>query len=186
MRHGGRRSHRVDKQRSAKPRATAPRTAEQYNARPQRFQDVWDKVISVLSEMRKDEKLSLQRASKEAGLSPSTVKRWGGSALKKRPSGRWIPKRTDNLLRILRVPAPDGMREIGVRGLRQATVVSNYWAAVHRYLGTGDRSGLEEFRGKYLKAADGENVLLLTEPEELDRLGNAGVLSFESIYARSA
>jgi hypothetical protein len=167
-------------------RAMAPRTAEQYHSKPERVQVLWDKVISVISEMRKDEKLSLQKASKEAGISPSTVKRWGGSALQKRPSGRWVPKRVDNLLRILRMPAPDGMRDIGVRGLRKATLLSNYWAAVHGYLETGNRSGLEEFRGKYLNAADGEKVLLLTEPEELDRLGNAGVLSFESIYARSA
>jgi hypothetical protein len=185
MRQRRRKSRKVPVKRSTKLRAVAPRTAEQYHAKPERFKNLWDKVIGVLKKMR-EEKISLQGASKEVGISPSTVRRWGGSALQKRPSGRWIPKRTDNLLRILRVAAPDGMRDIGVRGLRKATLLSNYWAAVHRYLETGDRSGLEEFRGKYLRAADGERVLLLTEPEDVDRLGNAGVLSFESIYARSA
>lgn len=50
----------------------------------------------------------------------------------------------------------------------------------------GDDSALRKFRGVRIRAASGESIPLLTEPEELNRLGNAGVLSFESLYARSA
>ena len=65
-------------------------------------------------------------------------------------------------------------------------VHGEYWNAVHRYLSTGDASRLVNFRGKHITDAQGEKFPLLTDREELDRLGSAGVLSFESLYARVA
>jgi hypothetical protein len=73
-----------------------------------------------------------------------------------------------------------------VRGSRQATQLAEYWNAVHRYLETGDASRLEKFRDKSIKDADGVQILLPTDRTELNRLGSAGVLSFESLYARSS
>jgi hypothetical protein len=56
---------------------------------------------------------------------------------------------------------------------------------VRRYLQTGDASGINKFRGKKIKDANGKRVALLTDPNELDRLASAGALSFESLYARA-
>ena len=84
------------------------------------------------------------------------------------------------------LPTPEGLRETAVRGTRRASMVGTYWNAVHRYLETGDASALDEFEGKHLTDAKGVKVPLLTDLPELDRLGSAGVLSFESIYARSS
>ena len=83
------------------------------------------------------------------------------------------------------VPTPEGPREIAIRGSRKATQVGEYWNAVHRFLETGDRSGLLKFAGKILVDADGNRLPFLTDRTQLKRLGSAGVLSFQSIYGRS-
>jgi predicted oxidoreductase len=64
--------------------------------------------------------------------------------------------------------------------------VAEHWNAVHRYLQTGDVAGLRKFRKKRVIDADGKRVALLTDTAEIERYGSAGVLSFESLYARSA
>jgi hypothetical protein len=133
----------------------------------------------------RSEKLSLQQASKEFGVSPRTVTKLAGSALKKTPGGRYQVKKSDQLLRVMKVPGSKGLEEIGVRGSKQATLLGEYWAAVDRYLKTGDSSALDKFKDKEIKDAAGKPIALVVDRKELNRLGGAGVLSFESIYARS-
>ena len=79
-----------------------------------------------------------------------------------------------------------GASEIVVRGRHIAGQLGRYWSALQRYLQTGDASRLEKFQGKSIRAADGTQIHLLTDRRELNRLGSAGVLSFESLYSRSA
>jgi hypothetical protein len=146
---------------------------------------MWTRLVNAVSKMR-GEKASLERASRESGVSPRTVKRWAGSALQKSSSGKWAPKKDDNLLRVLIVHTPEGRREIGVRGFRQASLIGEYSNALSIYLQTGDSAGLKKFRGKAIRAADGEQISLMTDLAELNRRASAGVLSFESLYARSA
>ena len=67
-----------------------------------------------------------------------------------------------------------------------ASVIGKYWNAVDLYLNTGDDSALDAFQGKYIIDADGGRFFLMTNIRELDRLGSAGNLSFESLYARVA
>ena len=164
---------------------TAPRTAEQYSARPSRFQNLWDRVVEVISKLRA-QKTSLQQTSREVGVDPRTVVRLGGSALRKDSSGRYQAKKSDKLLRMLMVPTREGPREIAMRDSRQASLLGEYWNAVHRYLATGDASRIKKFEGKQITDADGKHVALLTTLAELDRLGSAGVMTFESLYARTA
>jgi hypothetical protein len=176
------------KKRGSKPRAkakqTAPRTEAQYLAKPAGFKETWDRVLSVISKMR-SENVSLTHASRDVGISPRTVTRWGKSALQKRKSGRYTVKRSDNLLRIVIIPRPEGPREIAVRGSKQVSLLAEYWNALHDYLQTGDASLLKSFRGKSIKDAGGTEVPLPTDLAALNRLGSAGVLSFESLYART-
>jgi hypothetical protein len=152
---------------------------------PARSREAWDKAVRVPSLMR-SKNLSLEKASKEIGIDPSTAKRYVGSSLRKGASGRWAAKRADNLLRVLMVPATDGKREVAVRGSRHASLLGKYWAAVNRFLETGDRSQLEEFHGRHIKAANGEQILLITDRNELKRLGSAGVISFHDMYGRNS
>lgn len=176
-----RRSKRSDNARNN----IALRTTEDFFAQTEANQATWDRVLRVITKMR-SERVSLSKAAKEAGLTPRTVINWGGRALKKRSNGRYTVTRTDSLLRVLQVPTPDGARDIAVRSSRAATTLGKYWDAVQKYLRTGDGSVIKTFIGKHIKDASGQKVPLITELAELKRLGSAGVLSFETIYARTA
>jgi hypothetical protein len=78
------------------------------------------------------------------------------------------------------------LQEIAIRDSREASVLAEYWAAVQKYLQTGDASALRKIRRKTITNSDGKRVRLVKDLAELDRLGSAGVLSFESIYAKVA
>ena len=172
-------------QRSKKARKqVAPRTAAQYFAKSEKFKEDWERVITVISKMRA-EKISLRQASRDAGISSRKVLRLAGPALQKRATGKWVAKKKDNLLREMKIPTSAGTRVIAMRGSQQATLLGEYWNAVHRYLQTGDASRLERFRGKSIKDANGVEVPLPTDHALLNRLASAGVLSFEDLYGRS-
>jgi hypothetical protein len=132
------------------------------------------------------EKVSLERASAEFGIDPRTVLRLAGSALRKNKSGRYVARSTDNLFRVLVAPVHGGLKEYGVRGSRAATELAKRSAAQQTFLETGDDSKLRALRRKPLRDASGREIPLLTDSDELERLGDAGVLQFESIYARRA
>jgi hypothetical protein len=140
------------------------------------------KAGQVLTRMRQG--ASLKTASRDVGIDPRTVGRKAGSALKRERSGRYVAAGRDQLQREVRVPATDGMRDVTVRDSKQASLIGEYWNSVHAYLAKGDASGLARFEGMRVVGANGERIPLLVNPDALDELGNAGVLSFESIYAR--
>lgn len=169
--------------RNQKPRRETNLTARQYFSRSTEFQETWDDVVHAISRMR-SKGMSLSRASEEIGIDPNVVIRLGRTALRKQPNGTYVPKKTDRLLRVLTVLTADGRQEIATRDSRQASQLGRYWDAVQRYLQMGDTSRLEKFQGKKITDASREQFLLLTDTEELNRLGKAGVLSFESLYAR--
>lgn len=173
------------RKKGSKAKQPAPRTEAQYFAKPEKFKETWDRVLSAISKMRRD-KVSLTQASRDAGTSPRTVTKWGKSALRKQKSGKYAAKASDKLLRIVMIPTPEGMREIAVRESKQVSLLAEYWNALHRYLQTGDATQLKTFQGKQIKDANGVDVSLPTNLPVLNRLGSAGVLSFESLYARSA
>lgn len=166
-------------------RIVTPRTARRFFANSAEFQDTWTRVTHAISKMRA-ERVSLRVASREFGLDPRLVVRLGKSALRKRKNGQYVAKRADSLLRILAIPTSDGVREITIRDSRQATILGKYWAAVAKYLQTGDASGLKKVRRKHITDASRKRVPLIIDQTELDRLGSAGVLSFESLYAEVA
>ena len=177
-----------NKSRSNRPerkKNLALRTAEQFFAKSERFQQRWNQVVHVISKMRVDG-VSLRQASREFEVDPRTVILLAGPALRKRANGRYAAKRSDRLLRVLAIPTPEGLREVAVRDSRQASLLGMYWAAVQRYLETGDASALAQFRNKSITDASGRQFSLLTSLHELDRLGAAGVFSFESLYAKTA
>jgi hypothetical protein len=165
-------------------RTRPPRTVEEYAALSRHFKNSIQRATEAIAKMRK-EGLSLRAASRESSVSPATVTRWAGSALKKTPGGRYQVKKSDQLLRVMKVPGPNGLVEVGIKGSKQASLLGEYSAAVDRYLKTGDSSRLDKFKDKEIKDATGKPIVLITDRKELNRLGGAGVLSFESIYARS-
>lgn len=83
------------------------------------------------------------------------------------------------------VYAPDsrhGLIEITVSSRAERRVLSLYWNAVLRFLDTGDDGPLADFIGEDILTDDGTLVPLITNLDELERLGFAGALSFESLY----
>lgn len=160
-----------------------PRTAKQFYAMSPEAQDTWDRVSHVISKMRA-ERVSLRKASHIYGLSPHTVKKLGGSALRRRSNGRYAARPSDRRLRVLIMVTLEGKIEVVLRSSRVASEAAKYGAAVDRYLQTGEASRLREFEGKYIVDASGQRVPFITDLKTLDRLGNAGVLSFESLYAK--
>jgi hypothetical protein len=162
-----------------------PRNAEAFFSMSQRNQDAWTRATQVISKMR-SEKISLSTASRQVGVDPRTVRRLAASALSKADNGRYTAKRSDRLLRVLVVPDAQGNREIAVRTSRASTQLALYSNAVQRYLQIGDSSQLRKFQNVELKDASGNRITLLTDLSDLNRLGSAGVLSFESLYARTA
>jgi hypothetical protein len=160
-----------------------PTTARQYYAMSQKEQETWDSVAHVISRMR--DGVSLPKASMEFDIAQSAVVGLGRSALRMR-NGQYVPTKTDRLLRIITILSVEGKRKIATRDSREASLVGSHWAAVQRYLQTGDDSALRRFQGKKVTDASGKRHLLLTDLRELDRQASAGVLSFETMYAGGA
>lgn len=190
MKHSNRRQNRKSPRRNEsrarqRQKITVPRTAKEFFAKPKSFQDTWTGVTQIISKMRAD-RMSLRQASCEFGLDPRFVVRLGKSALRKRKNGQYVARRSDKLLRILAVPTPDGVREVATRDSKEATQLGKYWAAVQKYLQTGNESGLKKFRRKRITDASGKKIPLVLDTAVLDQLGSAGVLSFESLYAKTA
>jgi hypothetical protein len=166
-------------------RRFAPKTAEQFFASSDRSQDAWTRTTNAISKMRADG-VSLQQASREVGIDPRTVIRRGKSALRKLATGRYAAKANDRLLRVLKLPTTEGLIEVAVRNSREASRIAKYSNGVQKYLRTGNPSELQKFSGMHITDADGTQIPLLTDLEELNRLGSFGLFSFESLYARTA
>jgi hypothetical protein len=164
---------------------TLPKSADEFFALPEQSQTDYEKSLRVLSKMR-TEGLSLKQGTKQADIKLAIVRGIAGRNLKPRSNSSYAVSKTDSLLRVMMMPTSEGMREISLRNSRQASTLGRYSDAVQKYIRTGDASELRKFRHKILTDASGVKFSLITEQKELDRLGSAGVLSFEQIYARSA
>jgi hypothetical protein len=177
--------HKPERKPPRSTRRVRPRTLKQFFSLPEPAQELWNLVVQVPARMR-SENASLRKVARELGLTPKQVLRSARSAFRRLRNGRYVAKATDRLLRILVLPSDKGLFEVAVNDSRQATVIGEYWNAVHRYLSTGDASELERFRKKRIKTASGKRISLLTDVNELRRQASAGVLRFESLYGRTA
>jgi hypothetical protein len=158
-------------------------TIDQFFALPERTQELVLALPKAVSLMKSND-IPARRAARAAGISRSTMVRRGGSALKKLNNGRYAAKPNDDLFRPVTVVSEDGRVDVATRNFREASKAGQHSSAVQRYLETGDDSALRRFRGKYIIDAQGNRVALLTDLDELDRLGSTGELSFESLYPR--
>jgi hypothetical protein len=161
-----------------------PKTAKDLFSMSRQFQERWNRVVQIPSEMR-SRKTTLGQTSRLFGVNPKDVLRLAGPAFKEDRKGKIVVRRTDRLLRVLLIPSPKGMREIVVRDSREASLVGEFWSAAEKYLSRGDESALKNLPRKRVKDATGKFVRLLTNLDELRRLASAGVLQFESLYGRT-
>ena len=184
QRHKPTKTHRRQSTRGSK-QLRAPLSADDLFDRPEEFQETWEKVLELVASMR-SRGASFQEALDESGLTRETALRLGGSALRQLANGRYVTRSRDSLLRVLVVPTPRGLTELPLRNSVDASTVGEYLNALHTYLAKGDATALDEFEGTRIVGADGAVITLVTDRAILDELASAGVLSFESIYARGA
>jgi hypothetical protein len=160
-------------------------TPDQFFALPERAQEIQIAVANGVWLMRWSN-FSASAAARAVGISRGTLIRRGGSAVEKLHNGRYAAKSHDHLFRVVIVVSESkGPVEVATRNSREASKAGKHSAAVQRYLETGDDSALRRFKGKHIIDSQGNRVALLTDLDELDELGSAGNLSFESLYARS-
>jgi len=158
-------------------------TADELFGMPESMQELYLLDLELIGLVRGG--LSRPKAMKQLKLTRTQVDRFVSGAFQKLKNGRYVVKEYDHLLRVVMVISEDGLREVATRDSRQASKAGKHSAAVSRYLQTGDASAVAQFEGAYVIDAKGEQIPLLTDLEELEGLGSAGVLSFESLYARS-
>jgi hypothetical protein len=159
-----------------------PKNLAQFDKLPRRSQIAVENAAHVVTRMR--EGASLKSAAAEYGIAPKTVVRLAGSALRKTGSGHYAAKCNDSLFRLLVVPVHGGRIEVGVRGSRKSTAFSDRLRAQGHFITTGDASRLRALESATILDADGREIPFLTDPEELERQGDLGISSFESIYAK--
>jgi hypothetical protein len=156
---------------------------EQFYALPERDQDIVLLLPKGVSLM-KEKDISASAAARASWIPPRDFISRAGSALRKLKNGRYVAKSNDDLFRPVIVVSTKGPVEVATRNFREASKAGQHSSAVERYLETGDDSALRRFRGEHVIDAEGNKVALLTDLDELDELGSAGELSFESLYLR--
>lgn len=155
------------------------RTVEEFFTLPQWRQDRWNNVVHAVTKMR-SHGVSLPMAAQEFGVSPETVLRLAGSALRRSRNGRYVAKPRDTLLRVVDVLTEEDVRAIALRDSRLSSLVGAHWSAAGHYLQTGDASRLRQFRRRVFMDTDGERFSFLTDLDELDRRGNRGGFSLRT------
>lgn len=175
--------HRQKSTRLPLPRP--PRTLRQFRAMSPEHQELWIQTVNTVTKARR-EHLTLTRAARAIGVDANAVRKLAGTAFRKDTRGRLVPTKRDRLLRVLMIPGPKGTRQVAVRNSLTSSQLGGYADAAGRYVRRGDPSALAPFRRLALKDANGRRIHLVMNLKTLNELGQAGVLSFESLYARSA
>ena len=128
---------------------------------------------------------SLTRAAREAHTTPETTRKNVGQVLIRSENGRYAATSSDRLTRRVWFLTKTGKEEVSVRGSRAASRVAEHSAAVHHFLKTGDSGPLDAFAGQSIRSRN-QTYIFLTDTEALERLANAGEISFERLYVRRA
>ena len=165
----------------AKKRPTTRRRRKTVRTLGPRSQLARALALDALGMMR-SKRQTLAQAAKEVGTTPRTVIKYTRPALSKTSSGRYRAKPSDRLLRQLYFLTADGPIVLDVRDSRKASLVARYSSAVDRYLKTGRAETLTEFQGKSVMVGK-VRYPFLTDLRTLERLAQAGEVSYEDLYS---
>jgi hypothetical protein len=122
---------------------------------------------------------SLTAAAREEHVDPRTVRKYLGHQLRKSGPGKpYRPTKADRMSRRMLVPSATGPSPIIVRGSKEASRLGRYMSAVGKYVRTGETAALEKFEGQSISGHR-----LITDPEMLSSLAQAGALTLDEIYA---
>jgi hypothetical protein len=135
--------------------------------------DTYNRSLHVLAQIRRTG-MTLTAAARENHIDPRTVRKYLGTDLKR----NGIPSKSDRRRRDMLVPTSRGTTPVAVRGSSEASQLGRYMSSVGDYLRTGNTEGLDEFKGKSIGGHR-----LITDPDALDSLAQAGSLQLDEIYA---
>src|SRR5215468_4398598 len=142
------------------------------------------KALHVLSDLRRDPKLTLSQAAKNREISPRSIWKHIGSQLERKGSGRRIGVTTSDRLRAtLHIPStkPDVLIPIHTKSSKERYLVGEWFASIIE-AGRGDFSRLNQFpKGIYI-----DGVRLPTGAYEVQKILDAMENSespFERLYA---
>jgi hypothetical protein len=123
---------------------------------------------------------SLAEACSVAGIKPSSFKREARTALYRSGKNKqWKATKSDRLEAVMNVPTEDGLQPTLVKGFRERSRLGRYDNALRRFRG-GERGALADllsFKGQKVGGRQ-----LITDPNILMTLDEAGVLDFDEIY----
>lgn len=134
------------------------------------------RALSVLARMRRRGE-SLSQAARLEHTTPRTVRIIVGKQLKRSTLGRYSATSGDTLRRDINVLGTEGYVPVTVRSSKLPQLASEHLIAVGRFLRTGDTEWLKPFIGKRVGGVE-----LLTDPERLHILGDAGLVKLDSLY----
>ena len=134
------------------------------------------RALAVLARMRSRGE-SLSGAARLEHTTPRTVRKLVRKQLKRGTSGRYSATRGDTLRRDLSVLGFNGYESVVVRSWKQAQLAAEHLVAVGRFLRTGDTEWLKPFVGKRVGGVE-----LLTDPDRLHELADAGLVKLDALY----
>ena len=124
---------------------------------------------------------TLTQAALAEHTTPRTVLKVVGKLLKRGASGRYSATRSDTFRRDISVLGYDGYVPVSVRSSKQARFASEHLIAVGRFLRPpGDPELLKPFVGKRVAGVE-----LLTDPDRLGVLADAGLVKLDGLYRQS-
>ena len=136
-----------------------------------------NRALRVLARMRRTGD-TLTAAAREEHMDPRTVRKYVGSQLRESPDGSTEPTKADRRLRKMLVPTRKGLAPVEIRGSKRASELGRYMSAVGMYLRTGKTDALDQFEGQTIAGHR-----LITDPETLSYLAQAGELQMDQIYS---
>ena len=144
--------------------------------------EAYRRVLDALALKRRNPQLSMTAAAKLSGTTVPTICRHAAQVLLY--SGRRIDvKKTDRLLRAMRMLTPRGEVVVYTRDFYAASRMGSYNNALRLYVRAGDATALGAFAGKSVKDIDGKTYEFVTDTSTLNRLARAGVVRVAEIYA---
>jgi hypothetical protein len=140
----------------------------------------YQKALAALARMRRDN-VSLAEATRLEGIKPSTFLRYVGDAVYRSGPGKpWKPTRADQLSAYMTVLTPQGPTRVLVSGSIERTRLARYNVALRMWRAGED--GAEEALKAFRDLTIGGYVLI-TNPDLLIELEEAGQLDFETLYS---
>ncbi len=150
--------------------------AKAYAALSSRQRQTRQRGLRALEHMRQGDSATV--AAGKAHTTLRSMRKQLSSELTRSEAGRYSASRADRLYNVMNVVTTEGTREVVVRGSRQRSKVAKHFAAVRRFLRTGDDEQLRRFKGQRVGGYE-----LETDLARIEEGGRLNEFDFPELYA---